>query len=95
MNEYIKVRHKEISGLKNPKFSVIGDFYKEDIDFEVKADGKVISCDYYQNIESFVLSALLTKDMKNITLYVKEDNKLCELFTIKNTFFKTNPSFFL
>ena len=87
MNEYIKVRHKEISGLKNPKFSVIGDFYKEDIDFEVKADGKVISCDYYQNIESFVLSALLTKDMKNITLYVKEDNKLCELFTIKNTFF--------
>ncbi len=86
MNEYIKIKSKEISGLKNPKFSVSGDFYKENIKFEVKADGKSISYDYYENIESFILNAILTKDMKRITLYVKVDDKLYEIFTIKNTF---------
>ncbi len=86
MNEYIIVKHKEISGLKNPKFNVIGEFIRSDLDLVVKADGKEIEYECYHNIDNFILNAVLNKKVKNVTLYAKENNDLHEIFTIKNRF---------
>ncbi len=86
MNEYIIVKHKEVSGLKNPKFNVIGEFIRSDLDLVVKADGKEIEYECYHNIDNFILNAVLNKKVKNVTLYAKENNDLHEIFTIKNRF---------
>ena len=61
---FIKLKIKQIDGIKNPLLSLIGKVKKEDYDFEVEADGEKIPFDIKKDDEKFTLTSVLTKQQK-------------------------------
>ena len=84
---FIKLKIKQIDGIKNPLLSLIGKVKKEDYDFEVEADGEKIPFDIKKDDEKFTLTSVLTKQQKKIKVYLLTDDEKYLIFNKRNSIF--------
>ena len=84
---FIKLKIKQIDGIKNPLLSLIGKVKKEDYDFEVEADGEKIPFAIKKDDEKFTLTSVLTKQQKKIKVYLLTDDEKYLIFNKRNSIF--------
>lgn len=88
--KFIGIKSAIITGVKNPKLTILGTITKKDYKFKVYADSKEVHCDYlsFGELTSFGIVVTLSKNVKKIEIYLLADGKEYLIYNGTTSFLK-------